>query len=279
MKKLIGILSIFVPFLCAFLIQIAVVFVYAIKVAVDLITLGDTDADNLADNMVNSLTSDSLVMSCFIASICLIVFGLWFKNLRKREQKISITQALTLKRVMILFLLGISLQISISAILTVITILKPEWFENYNEIIETLGMGNTAISFLYVGFIGPISEELIFRGVILEKGKKVLPFLAANIIQALLFGIYHGNLVQGLYAFAIGLFLGLVRVKYNTIFASILLHMVINLCGMFMDQILAGQILGTTAAMAVLTLLSVAAIVYCTKNIMAKEEKEDMLEL
>ena len=81
--------------------------------------------------------------------------------------------------------------------------------------------------FLYVGVGAPISEELLFRGLIMRSmepyGKKYAIFASA-----LLFGIYHGNLVQIPFAFAVGLVLGYVTVEYNIGWA-IVLHMFNNL--------------------------------------------------
>lgn len=86
---------------------------------------------------------------------------------------------------------------------------------------DSLGM------FLYVGLGAPIFEEIIFRGVVLRSvepfGKKFAIFASA-----LLFGIYHGNLIQIPFAFAVGLVLGYVTVEYNIGWAM-LLHLFNNL--------------------------------------------------
>jgi len=102
---------------------------------------------------------------------------------------------------------------------------------------EQLGMGNTFISAIYIGLIAPFSEEFIFRGVILKKAQKAFPYIGANIFQAVLFGIYHGNMVQGIYAFFLGMFLGFVCYKLQSIYASVLLHMIINISGIMLGYI------------------------------------------
>lgn len=67
----------------------------------------------------------------------------------------------------------------------------------------------------YIVFVGPV-EELIFRGYVQETLVEILPknkWLGA-VIAAALFGIWHiinGSLVQVLFTFAIGLFLGLMK--------------------------------------------------------------------
>jgi membrane protease YdiL (CAAX protease family) len=62
----------------------------------------------------------------------------------------------------------------------------------------------------------------------MKKLGRILPFTAANIIQAAVFGIYHLNVIQGAYAFLLGMILGYVANKYKSITASILLHMAVN---------------------------------------------------
>lgn len=81
--------------------------------------------------------------------------------------------------------------------------------------------------FLYAGILAPISEEILFRGLILRSfqpyGKKF-----AILASAFLFGIYHGNFIQSPFAFAVGLVLGYVAVEYSMLW-SILLHAINNL--------------------------------------------------
>lgn len=93
--------------------------------------------------------------------------------------------------------------------------------------IEAAGSTSTTISmFLYSSILGPIAEEIIFRGFVMRglerHGKKF-----AIIVSALLFGAYHGNLIQGLFAFAVGLVLGYVAMEYSLKWA-IVLHITNN---------------------------------------------------
>jgi len=78
---------------------------------------------------------------------------------------------------------------------------------------------------------------LIFRAVILGRAKRLYGFKYANILQAILFGVYHGNLVQGIYAALIGLILGAVSFRFQTVYASIALHMIINASSLLMALI------------------------------------------
>lgn len=108
-----------------------------------------------------------------------------------------------------------------------------EWFMNLfdKSILETLesvsGSSDSLSMFLYASIVAPITEELIFRGYIQgalsRYGKKF-----SIICSALLFGIFHGNLVQTPYAFLAGLLLGYVAAEYH-IGWSVAIHMFNNL--------------------------------------------------
>lgn len=86
---------------------------------------------------------------------------------------------------------------------------------------------DTFSMWLYVAVWAPVTEELLFRGLIqrlmLPYGKRFAIFGSA-----FLFGIFHGNLVQSPYAFLVGLILGYVACEHSIAWAM-LLHMINNM--------------------------------------------------
>lgn len=83
------------------------------------------------------------------------------------------------------------------------------------------------LTILYVSVLGPIIEEYIFRWKLLNR---LRPFgeKAAIVFSAVMFGLFHGNLSQMLYATEIGLVLGYVAVKTGRMKYNCLLHIMIN---------------------------------------------------
>lgn len=79
---------------------------------------------------------------------------------------------------------------------------------------------------LYAGFLGPIVEEVVFRGVIM-RGLAKYGKIFAIVTSAALFGIFHGDIVQGIFAFGCGVMLGYVAMEFG-IGWSMVLHIVNN---------------------------------------------------
>ena len=96
------------------------------------------------------------------------------------------------------------------------------------EGLEALSLGSDNFSmFLYAGILAPITEEILFRGLI-QKSLKPFGKKCAIFCSAFAFGIFHGNLFQTPYAFLVGLVLGYVASEYSIAWAM-LLHMINNL--------------------------------------------------
>lgn len=83
---------------------------------------------------------------------------------------------------------------------------------------------------IFVGILSPIVEEIIFRGVLLDKLRSYGDRTAIT-FTAIVFALFHGNLSQFFYALVLGLILGYIAFKTNTIKYTIILHIAINIIG------------------------------------------------
>lgn len=83
------------------------------------------------------------------------------------------------------------------------------------------------IQLVYVCVIGPVIEELVYRGIII---KLLSPYgrLMSAFMSALIFGLMHGNISQALSAFGGGLIYALITVRYNSIAPTIVMHIINN---------------------------------------------------
>ena len=78
-------------------------------------------------------------------------------------------------------------------------------------------------------FIGPLAEEILFRGVIFYRLRKVTYLWAAALISALFFALFHGNLMQGLYALVMGFVICICMDFGGSFLYALLFHMAANL--------------------------------------------------
>lgn len=87
------------------------------------------------------------------------------------------------------------------------------------------------LSFRLISYvvIAPFAEEALFRGVIFTRFRKLMPLWGAAVCSAVIFGIYHGNLMQGLYAFIMGLCMCIIFEFGGSLLCSIIFHMTANL--------------------------------------------------
>ncbi|MFZ2539760.1 MAG: CPBP family intramembrane glutamic endopeptidase [Oscillospiraceae bacterium] len=101
-------------------------------------------------------------------------------------------------------------------------------FNQYSKLINMIIGGSFWLNLLTVGILVPIFEELLFRGLVYTELRKVSKVTIAIVIQGLLFGVYHMNIIQGAYAAILGIVLGYVYYKFKTILAPIVIHIVLN---------------------------------------------------
>lgn len=87
------------------------------------------------------------------------------------------------------------------------------------------------IGLLLYGIVSPYAEEVVFRGIIYNRMKKNGRDSSAAvpiILSALLFGMYHGNIVQMLYGFLMGILIAYVYEKGGRFLYAFLFHAAAN---------------------------------------------------
>ena len=76
----------------------------------------------------------------------------------------------------------------------------------YQESMTRITEGKSLLMMIFwMGIIAPAAEEMIFRWLIYLRLRDWLKLPVAAVISGLIFGIYHGNIVQGIYASILGI--------------------------------------------------------------------------
>lgn len=84
------------------------------------------------------------------------------------------------------------------------------------------------LAFLTLVVIAPVAEELLFRGYLYGKIKKLIPRWLAIILVSALFGVLHGQWNVAIDTFVLSVFLCLLRDLTGSLWPAIFLHMVKN---------------------------------------------------
>ena len=100
------------------------------------------------------------------------------------------------------------------------------WLLDNPEILVPLAAKNSIIinlvNIILLVLLAPITEEMIFRGFLLGRLHTKYGAITAILMPSVLFALLHGDILG---AFIFSIFLCLIRIKYDSIIAPILVHM------------------------------------------------------
>jgi membrane protease YdiL (CAAX protease family) len=187
-----------------------------------------SDMMNFGEDLTEAMTGDGTL--ALISIVGIVAGSMAFVIYRKRrfftDLALPMQEPLRPLTFIILVIATQGIQFATGAISSLVETLLPEGVSivgNYEGIIESL---LTPMGFVYIILIGPIFEELIFRGAIMGPLRKYGDNFAI-LFSSLLFGLYHGVVLQIPFAFVMGLVLGYACTRWS-LRTSIALHIISN---------------------------------------------------
>lgn len=218
-------------FMAFFLIQfIQFIMIWAVRIGTNLAT-GQPLID--AANAASRPNGDALVLMMLFSSILtILVFGQfrwspWSRDYLRSKPWLVVVWTI---------------------ILSLGTILPSEWIleslqvkmsEAQVQMFEQI-MGKP-MGYIAIGILAPIAEEMCFRGAILRKLLTMFPkrqHWIAIAVSAVLFALAHFNVVQSIHAFLIGLLLGWLYYRTDSILPGIVFHWINNTVAYVMFNIM-----------------------------------------
>lgn len=182
--------------------------------------------------------TENMSLLLLISGILILGFIALVLFLRKQNPiKYLEFKVLSFKDTIVIALTGIGFSLFLNTFLTLIKI--DEIFpDNISEQLSELIFSNLFLVTLAVGIVVPIYEEILFRGMIFKEIKGTINLWGALVLQGLLFGLFHGNMLQFSYTFPAGIALGIIYLKYRSIWAPILVHLTWNLTSVLMSALM-----------------------------------------
>ena len=174
-----------------------------------------------------------------------------------------------------LIVLGVALQALSYGVLNIIYSFArdTEVFKNYNELMKNIDGSTTWIIFFYTALLGPVLEEIIFRGLCIDFGRYGFSTVTSLIISAVCFGIFHGNIIQCCYAIPLGLVLGYVKICSGRLRYSIILHITINMSAIIIIPVLAALISQIASGIVLYGIMLVVGILLTAMWFLGGKEK------
>ena len=197
----------------------------------DLLGKNKEETLNIIETLaMENISNQAYISFIFAAIVSLPIFYFIIKARKQSIKEVIGFHKINAPNIFIVSILGAFLFLFISFLMSYIlqTGMFEESFNKAEEMFKFLTGGNVILGFLAIVVIGPLMEELLFRGLILYELDKHINTYIAIIIQAVLFGLVHLNFYQLTYTVLIGIILGLAYVWLKSIWAPIIIHVVNN---------------------------------------------------
>ncbi len=165
------------------------------------------------------------------------------------------------KSLILLILLGVMAGISGNLLINLTGL--PEMSESFRETGGRLTDSPLLMQVIGMVIVIPLCEELIYRGFVYRILREELHVFPAALLSSFLFAALHGNPVQGIYAFVLGLILALLYEKYQLVCGVFAVHAAANLTAVILPFVFNNGVGEETAALTgIITAAAAAGILY-----------------
>lgn len=184
---------------------------------------------------VNELMEEIMMKSMEISVPVTLISGLaalpflWRMMKKDRKLRKFTGNMATLKKSRLIYCAAAGVLACVAGSILVTITQISQVFEGYGDVSESIFSQSFVLQLIAAGLIAPFVEELVFRGLIYNRLKDYTTIHVAMLASSVIFGLYHGNLIQGVYGFVMGLLMCFVYEKYHTMAAPLICHGAANL--------------------------------------------------
>ncbi len=190
----------------------------------------ELDAGVMSNDALTEAIVSQAAQSLIFAGVVVVAL-LWFLTYSRRASfrtQYRFRQNPTMIQWFIAVTIGFSALFFSRFIIQGLSLLFPDAFDRYVMQFDTLQQGSPVWFFIAVVVVAPFFEELLFRGFIFQRLERHLAVGVTVAISGVLFGVYHLNIFQGVFASVLGIVLGLSLVWTSSMWIPITIHLVNN---------------------------------------------------
>ena len=204
--------------------MLAVVGIYLLAtVATSIVTAIVAAVSGGAESLAERMSSGPMSALSYGLSMALTIVGvLIYRKLRRGEGRVFRLSLRGFNPMLILW--GFVLVLITGIVIEPVLNLFPE---SFLELLNNMG-ANGGWSVLMLAILAPVLEEILFRGILLEAVREKYSSGRAIVVSALMFGVIHIIPQQVVNAFVIGLILGFIYVRTDSLWPVIIIHALNN---------------------------------------------------
>lgn len=131
--------------------------------------------------------------------------------------------------------MGIGLCVAVNTLIMLSPL--PRYFLGFSHTAEKLYGPSVFVQAAAMGVVIPAAEELVFRGLVFGGLRRDYPFAFCAGLSAAVFGLYHGNVLQGIYGAVMGWALAWRMERKGTIKAPLLMHVAANVTSIILTAL------------------------------------------
>lgn len=167
--------------------------------------------------------------------IILITAIIFIPILYKVFKKYKVKSSFKLKEIFIPIILGVTISLVYNIILY--------YLNNTFHFTNNFEISNIPIivQIICSGIVGPILEELVFRGIVYNKLKEFNNKRKTILFTSIIFALFHTDIMNAIYAFIVSFVLIYLYDKYKTLKAPIIMHMSLNITITIMLNLIANN--------------------------------------
>ncbi len=195
---------------------------------------GTLDAAALTEQMT-VLMLENITMLLLVSNlVTVLIISLFFTLRKKNPFHEMMLRPVKWSILPVCALYGIALNIFISVTMSFLP-LPAEMMEALDSQYSMLfGNTNIVIEILNTAVLTGLVEEIFFRGLALSRLKKGMGRIAAVVVSAVIFGLFHGAFVAVCYATVLGLVFGFLAERHNSILPTVVCHIFFNASSYFL---------------------------------------------
>lgn len=180
----------------------------------------------------------SLNVTMLIGSI--ISLGLFWLILTLRRQPaldaVGLSDRLAPGHWLASVMVGAGTALALTGLMSLVQI--DRFFPEETQLLAEAVSDNFILTLVAIGLIIPLFEEVFFRGLIFNELRSAMRLWPAIFLQAMIFAVFHLNLLQFIYTLPMGVLLAFLYVNWGSLWAPIAVHVAWNSLIVIMDRFL-----------------------------------------